>query len=79
MLGVIPILTSFNQLNSTMNNVPKFSYNSWLVEFMFIHAVFNVLSMFEFAVISFVDFRVLLRQEKEAAMRKKTAGAFLGL
>ena len=53
-LGVIPILTSFTLLGTTMLNLPRFSYVSWMTEFLFAHVIFNVLAMLEFALIAYI-------------------------
>jgi hypothetical protein len=54
-LGVIPILTSFTQLGVHLSQIPKFSYDSWLVIFLFCNTVFNVLCMLEFSFISYIE------------------------
>ena len=53
-LGVIPILTSFTLLGTTLRNLPRFSYVSWMTEFLFAHVIFNVLAMLEFALIAYI-------------------------
>jgi hypothetical protein len=54
-----------------MSNIPKFSYSSWLVEFMFIHSIFSVVAMFEFAFISYLDFRAKMAKERQAKKEAK--------
>jgi hypothetical protein len=77
LLGVVPILTSFTQLAGVMRKMPRFSYQSWIVDFLFAHALFTVIAMLEFAVISYIDFHVILN--KEAAEAKKKTGGYTPL
>ena len=53
-LGVIPILTSFTLLGATLRQIPRFSYVSWMNEFLFAHVIFNVTAMLEFALIAYI-------------------------
>lgn len=54
-LGVIPILTSFSQLQYHLSTIPKFSYDSWLVIFMVLNTIFCCMSMIEFSFISYIE------------------------
>jgi hypothetical protein len=35
--------------------MPKFSYESWLIVFLFTNTIFNVVTMLEFAFIAYID------------------------
>jgi hypothetical protein len=35
--------------------MPKFSYDSWLIIFLFTNTVFNVIAMLEFSFVAFVE------------------------
>ena len=38
-----------------MRRLPKFSYESWLVVFLFSNLVFNVIAMLEFAAVAYAE------------------------
>ena len=63
-LGVIPILTSFTLLGATMRSLPRFSYVSWMNEFLFVHVLFNVIAMLEFALIAYIQRKAELEKEQ---------------
>lgn len=55
LLGVVPILTSLTTLAAHMSQMPKFSYTSWLIVFLFSNTMFNTITMFEYAFIAYID------------------------
>ena len=38
-----------------MSTMPKFSYDSWLIIFLFSNTVFNVLAMLEFSFVAYME------------------------
>ena len=56
-LGIIPVLTSFAQLGNIMRQLPRFSYSSWIINFLFVHTIFPIITMFEFTFCSYLEWR----------------------
>jgi len=47
-----------------MANLPRFSHESWIIDFLFTNIVFTVLTMLEFTFISYLDWRKQFEREQ---------------
>lgn len=78
-LGIVPVLTAFAQLGNTMRSMPRFSYTSWLGEFLFVHTIFPVAAMFEYTLISYVEWHSKHQEEKKKQAAQNIMSSVIAL
>jgi hypothetical protein len=52
-LCVIPVLTSVTMLSESYSRLPRISYTTWLLTFLYINVTFTVVAMLEFVLLSY--------------------------
>ena len=50
-LCIITVLAAVNQLNEGYSSIPRISYQTWLLTFLYTNLVFTIVSMIEFIII----------------------------
>jgi hypothetical protein len=71
-LCIIPVLTAILQLNNGYAKLPKISYTTWLLNFLYTNVVFTTIAMFELGFINWLEVSKGLKEKRMEVLLEMT-------